>query len=104
MWLVLLSAFLLVVASSCGGWLSYQYRHSPGEYSPLWLYGTSVLSTTSWVILTRSAYKLSTVAVFFDVTAAALYLLAFVCLGETLTPLQTSGAVLALVGLALMSS
>lgn len=104
MYYPIFAAVLLCIASSAGGFLSFQYRHAPGQWSPLWLYGTSVLSTSAWLLLCRSPYKLSNAAVAFDVTAAGLYLVAFVCLGERLSVIQATGAVVALLGLALMSS
>lgn len=70
----------------------------------MWLYATSVLSTTSWLLLTRSSYKLNSAAIAFDVGAAALYLIVFIILGESMTSVQAIGAILALAGMALMSS
>lgn len=51
----------------------------------------------------RSGVRLTWATVLFDVLAAGVYLVVFVALGERLSTIQALGAVLALLGVILMS-
>lgn len=100
---MIFAAILLSLSAAAGAFLSHSYRHSPGQYSYAWLYLTSVFSTTSWILIVRSSYRLSISAAVFDSFAAFLYLAVFFLLGEKFTPSHAFGAFLSTIGIFFMS-
>lgn len=92
---------LLTIANIAGAFVSVGVRS--GSTSALWLYLTSMVSMTAWVLMMKSPIRMTFATILFDVMAAGIYLIVMVSSGEPLTPLHAAGAIIALLGVVFMS-
>lgn len=99
---VLLSALAVAVSASIGGYLSQ--RIDAGTL-PWWsAILSAVLSGAVWGLMCLHAQSLVFASLLYDVVATLTYTVIFLLNGDRLSPVQAVGAVMALIGIALVGA
>lgn len=96
------SSLAIIAASAIGGVLSRQI--DKGEW-PWWTaIFSAALSGMVWGLMCRYTQSLVLASLLYDVVATLTYTAVFLVGGERLTPIQSVGVVLALIGVGMVGS
>jgi drug/metabolite transporter (DMT)-like permease len=72
---------------------------------PIWAtIGPSIISGILWGLIAKRSHNLSLMSVLVDVIYTAAFVFGFFLLGDRLTPLQLTGFVISLIGVAMMAA
>lgn len=94
----------LPILAVFGAWLSRRIKLVGGTWPALAMMVTSLISATAWILISKhTKMSLAVATIIFDTIYGLAYFLAFLIMGEHVTPLQGVGVALAMVGMALMS-
>ena len=94
--------FVLLIFVGLGG--GYITKLINRGVVPIWAaIFPSLASGLLWGLMSRTSTNLSLLSAIFDVLYTASYVVAFVLLGDRLTPLQVAGFLVSLAGVAMMS-
>jgi drug/metabolite transporter (DMT)-like permease len=99
-----LAFVLLPFLAVAGAWFSRKIKFAGGHWSITLMLVISLLSSIAWILISKyTKMSLALATIIFDAVCGLSYFLAFVAMGESVTPLQGFGVVLAMIGMVLMS-
>lgn len=99
-----LAFVLLPFLAVAGAWFSRKIKFAGGHWSITFMLVISLLSSIAWILISKyTKMSLALATIIFDAACGLSYFLAFVAMGESVTPLQGFGVVLAMIGMVLMS-